>query len=323
MLVLCFFKMAEKMDFTESVKEETPLCLDPLDLLDVPLEVLPEGPPGPDGLVTGPSGQPPSAAAGAPAPKPKSFSCTACPRVFGEKKRLKAHWETAHAVSFEGFECPHAGCTRAFHREHRQHLKIHLKAGHGYSSEDIAKVMPQLTLKLQVNAKSDGKAAQVVIPACLAPPQRTPAQKRRAPPPAGGRPFKAPGYAVGERVMREVVQSMTLQSKNSVNQQDHERAAWKATVATLQSRISDLVAQVSSLTKELAQVRSRPHNRPQDQNRRPNTRPQNRMPHPQNRTPNAQNRTPHPQTHTPRSQDPKPYSQDPKPQPQDQSSLKL
>ena len=257
--------MAEKMDCSESsVKLEVPpasagaLCpvsLDPLDLF----EGLPDFQDSPLGAsvsapsvapVAGPSGSAPSVA-GAPAPKPKGriFACSACPRAFGERKRLRAHWETAHAASFDGYRCPHAGCTRAFHKEHRQHLKIHLKSGHAYSSEQVAQVLSQLTVTRVANERSDGRASQVALPADLVQPSgpRTPAKKRKAA--AENRPAKAARFAVGQDVLRQVVDTMNRVHKTSTTHYDEEQAAWKQREQSLNKRIRELEAEVASLKR--------------------------------------------------------------------------
>lgn len=272
-----YFQMAEKMDCVddyiklEDAEAPCTLNLDPLDLIEgLPdLEVVPTGthqvlalpgPPGPAASVAGPSGHAAPAVAGAPAPKKRvrSLSCSACPRAFGERKRLRAHWETAHAVSFVGFRCPHAGCCRAFHKDHRQHFKIHLKSGHAYSPEQVSEVFTTIRTETVPNDHSDGKATHVAPPVDLVTPPgahhtpaRTPAKKRASESRENNRPSKAPRFAVGQDVLREVVKTMDRAQRSSATQQDEERTSWKKVFATQQQRIRDLEAEVASLKAQL------------------------------------------------------------------------
>ena len=234
---------------------------DPLDLFSELVNDGMEGPaapaavpsvtdkPGPSGiaiqpLMSGPPGPSAPAPEAKPKAKSKTFACTACPRAFGEKKRLRIHWECAHAPSHLGFECPHSGCPRTFHKDSRSSLRIHLKKGHDYTPDQINLILPSLSVKVVTGAQSDGRASQVAAPAALCPPKvpqsstnpkSSRAQKKRKAPESSPIPPQAQ-LAIGQDVLASMLQS-----------QKEERASWSSTEEMLTQRIQQLETEVARL----------------------------------------------------------------------------
>ena len=62
--------------------------------------------------------------------KATTFSCTACSRVYKDKRKLRGHWEAAHSPNFMGFQCPQDGCSRTFHPQNKGFLRSHLRHAH-------------------------------------------------------------------------------------------------------------------------------------------------------------------------------------------------
>ena len=84
----------------------------------------------------------------------KPFVCSLCNRAFRAKRNLKAHVETTHAPSFEGYECPKDGCPRTFHPVHRGLMKAHLKAGHGCTVGEVKMLVENAQRTVVVNSSS-------------------------------------------------------------------------------------------------------------------------------------------------------------------------
>jgi hypothetical protein len=97
-------------------------------------------------------------------PKQKPFVCTACPRAFGERRRLLAHWESSHDTSYMGFTCPEAGCKKTFHQVHVNMLKIHLRKDHKKKNEALAQLLIDRKPRLIQCQNSDRKALTVSAP---------------------------------------------------------------------------------------------------------------------------------------------------------------
>ena len=97
--------------------------------------------------------------------KRKGFLCTACPRAFGDVRRLFAHWESAHCHSYMGYTCP--TCLHPFHKEHHNLMKQHLKHSHGIPAEEYSRVLSQLRVEVVTCTQSDGKAEIVCAPKAI------------------------------------------------------------------------------------------------------------------------------------------------------------
>lgn len=149
--------------------------------------------------------EPSSNAAGTGEPDAeRPLKCTACPMAFSKVKRLRIHWEGAHAASFDAYRCPVTGCARAFHKAHKLELRVHLRHVHLYGDKELEGVKP--LLKLQTVVSAEGPAT-VAPPACLAEtgPQQAPKKKRahqspaRTRAPAEGRALKVLAANVAQR----------------------------------------------------------------------------------------------------------------------------
>jgi hypothetical protein len=113
------------------------------------------------------------------AKKTKAFGCTACPRAFCEKRRLLAHWESAHSDTYLGYTCKSSGCGRTFHALHGNMYKQHLK-NHQHSREDIAQAMLKTQLGKVVCSQTDRKASTVAPPHCIRTVLKTSSRKQAA-----------------------------------------------------------------------------------------------------------------------------------------------
>lgn len=71
----------------------------------------------------------------------QTLACTACPRVFAARRRLKAHWDTQHGDFLLGYPCPLEGFSWRFHFLHKGLMRSDHCTGYQRASEDVKGLM--------------------------------------------------------------------------------------------------------------------------------------------------------------------------------------
>ena len=208
-----------------------------------------------------------STSGSAPAPRrKKKFLCTVCPRVFGDKRKLRCHWESDHEVSYKGFRCPEEGCGAPFHPRNQNLLRTHLRGTHKWSGDAVRSLVIR---KLPLVSIVNRSAPQGPRPACL---RRKPAARSsrdpmprpsgiRAQPdsnargpqrdssglPAGSHPSEAVRSTVD--AIQRVATTWADLYRETQRQHAEERRQWQEAQSALQAQIEQLKSELQGLRK--------------------------------------------------------------------------